>query len=60
MRVIGVIPARMAAFRFPGKPLAQIGGYPMIEHVYRGTVGCPLLHEVVIATCDTEIVEGLN
>lgn len=30
----------------------------MIEHVYRGTVGCPLLDNVVIATCDAEIVEA--
>ncbi len=58
MRAIGVIPARMGSSRFPGKPLASLGGRPMIEHVYRGTVGSPLLDEVVIATCDPEIVEA--
>jgi len=56
MRVVGVIPARMGSSRFPGKPLAKIGARPMIEHVYRGTAACPLLDEVVVATCDQEIV----
>ena len=34
MEVIGIIPARWASSRFPGKPLAMIGGKPMIERVY--------------------------
>jgi 3-deoxy-manno-octulosonate cytidylyltransferase (CMP-KDO synthetase) len=55
MRIIAVIPARMAASRFPGKPLALIQGRPMLEHVYRRTTACGLLDEVVIATCDEEI-----
>jgi 3-deoxy-manno-octulosonate cytidylyltransferase (CMP-KDO synthetase) len=55
MRVLGVIPARMGSSRFPGKPLARIGGAPMIEHVYRGTAGSRLLDDVVVATCDREI-----
>ena len=54
-RILGVIPARMASSRFPGKPLALIHGRPMIEHVFRGTAACRLLDEVVIATCDEEI-----
>jgi len=55
MRIVGVIPARMASSRFPGKPLALIRGLPMLEHVYRRTRACQLLAEVVIATCDREI-----
>lgn len=55
MRVLGVIPARMGSSRFPGKPLASIGGTSMIEHVYRGTASSRLLDEVVVATCDAEI-----
>jgi 3-deoxy-manno-octulosonate cytidylyltransferase (CMP-KDO synthetase) len=55
-RVLGVIPARMDSSRFPGKPLALLHGRSMIEHVYRGTASCALLDEVVIATCDAEIV----
>jgi 3-deoxy-manno-octulosonate cytidylyltransferase (CMP-KDO synthetase) len=56
LRIIGVIPARMAASRFPGKPLALLHGRPMLEHVFRRTAACHLLDEVVIATCDEEIV----
>jgi len=55
MRTIGVIPARMGSSRFPGKPLARIGGRPMIEHVFRRTAACELLDEVIVATCDEEI-----
>jgi 3-deoxy-manno-octulosonate cytidylyltransferase (CMP-KDO synthetase) len=54
-RIIAVIPARMGASRFPGKPLAPLHGRPMLEHVFRGTAACALLDEVVIATCDEEI-----
>ena len=55
MRVLGVIPARMASTRLPGKPLADLLGRPMLEHVYRRSVACPDLDDVVIATCDEEI-----
>ncbi len=34
MKIIGVVPARMAANRFPGKPLLAIRGRPMVEHVF--------------------------
>ncbi len=57
-RILGVIPARMGSSRFPGKPLAPLHGRPMIEHVFRGTAACPLLDEVVIATCDDEIAQA--
>ncbi len=55
MRALGVIPARMASTRLPGKPLADLLGRPMLEHVYRRTVACRDLDAVVIATCDEEI-----
>ncbi|HYX27363.1 MAG TPA: 3-deoxy-manno-octulosonate cytidylyltransferase [Pyrinomonadaceae bacterium] len=58
MRTIGVIPARLGSSRFPGKPLAQICGLPMIQHVYRRTSLCPALDEVYVATCDQEIAEA--
>jgi 3-deoxy-manno-octulosonate cytidylyltransferase (CMP-KDO synthetase) len=57
-RILGVIPARMGASRFPGKPLAPIHGRPMLEHVYRRSAACPLLDEVVIATCDDEVARA--
>jgi 3-deoxy-manno-octulosonate cytidylyltransferase (CMP-KDO synthetase) len=55
MRIIGVIPARLASTRFPGKPLAKIGGIPMIGHVYFRSAMSKALDEVYIATCDDEI-----
>lgn len=56
-KVIAVVPARMASSRFPGKPLVPILGLPMIEHVRRRCLLCSLIDEVVVATCDQEIVE---
>ena len=55
MRTIGVIPARMGSSRFPGKPLATIGGIPMLGHVYLRSRMNPRLDGVFIATCDEEI-----
>jgi len=55
MKVIAIIPARMAATRFPGKPLVSILGLPMIEHVRKRVLLCDLLDEVIVATCDEEI-----
>jgi 3-deoxy-manno-octulosonate cytidylyltransferase (CMP-KDO synthetase) len=59
MNVLAVIPARMASSRFPGKPLADIMGLPMVEHVRRRTALCPLIRDVVVATCDREILEAV-
>ncbi|TVQ31342.1 MAG: 3-deoxy-manno-octulosonate cytidylyltransferase [Phycisphaeraceae bacterium] len=55
MRIIGVIPSRMASTRFPGKPLALIHGEPMIAHCARRSAGCRTLDALYIATCDDEI-----
>jgi 3-deoxy-manno-octulosonate cytidylyltransferase (CMP-KDO synthetase) len=55
MKVIGVIPARYASTRFPGKVLAELCGRPMIEWVWQGASEAKLLDEVLIAT-DEEIV----
>jgi len=60
MRIVAVIPARMASTRFPGKPLAPLLGLPMIEHVYRRTAMCRILDEVYVATCDAEIMNAVN
>jgi len=57
MKTIAIIPARMAASRFPGKPLAPILGLPMIEHVRRRVMFCSELDDVIVATCDEEIVK---
>lgn len=55
MKIIGIIPARMASSRFPGKPLAKIQGIPMIGHVYFRSKLSGLLDEVYIATCDQDV-----
>lgn len=56
-RIVGIIPARMAASRFPGKPLASLCGRPMIEHVYRRASRATCFARVYIATPDTEVYE---
>lgn len=55
MKIIAIIPARMAATRFPNKPMAKILGMPMIGHCYLRTKMCGLMDEVYVATCDLEI-----
>ena len=55
MRVIAVIPARMASTRFPGKPLANICGLPMLGHVFYRSKMSKLLNDVYFATCDKDI-----
>ena len=56
-RIVAVIPARMASSRLPGKPLAEIAGLPMIEHVRRRAELCRCIDHVVVATCDQEIYD---
>lgn len=60
MNIIGVIPARMASSRFPGKPLAKILGLPMLGHVYFRSRMSKILDEIYIATCDREIADYAN
>ncbi len=55
MKAIGVIPARYASSRFPGKPLADIQGKSMIQRVYEQAVKVASLSEVVVATDDERI-----
>lgn len=50
MKYIGIIPARYASTRFPGKPLADIQGKSMIRRVYEQASRCAGLSEVVVAT----------
>ena len=55
--IIAIIPARMGSTRFPGKPMAEIHGIPMVGHVYFRTKMCSLLSETYVATCDQEIYD---
>jgi 3-deoxy-manno-octulosonate cytidylyltransferase (CMP-KDO synthetase) len=47
---VGVIPARYAASRFPGKPLASIAGVPMVRRVWEGARRATSLRTVIVAT----------
>jgi len=60
MNIIGIIPARMASTRFPGKPLAKICGMPMIGHVFYRSKMADILDDVYVATCDQEIADYIN
>jgi 3-deoxy-manno-octulosonate cytidylyltransferase (CMP-KDO synthetase) len=57
MKIIGIVPARMAASRFPGKPLHPICGMPMVEHVFRRAALYKQWDGLYLATCDKEIAE---
>jgi 3-deoxy-manno-octulosonate cytidylyltransferase (CMP-KDO synthetase) len=54
-QVVAIIPARYGSTRFPGKPLAEIDGRPMIEHVYRRVSASPVVSQVIVATDDLRI-----
>ncbi len=55
--IIGIIPARMASTRFPGKPLRPIVGIPMLGHVLLRCQRAPTLAATFVATCDAEIAD---
>ncbi len=59
MRALGVIPARYASTRFPGKPLAKIHGKPMIAWVWDAAQKCRDLSQVVVATDDERIARAV-
>lgn len=58
LRYIAIIPARYASTRFPGKPLAQLGGQSVIERVYRQVSG--VIEDVVVATDDERIYSAVE
>jgi len=58
MKVIAVIPARLASMRLPRKMLREIRGCPLVVWVYQAVRSSPLLDDVIIATDSTEIIEA--
>ena len=58
MRIIGVIPARLASTRLPRKMLREIVGKPLVGWVYEAVHSSPLLSDVIIATDSEEILEA--
>ena len=57
MKTICIVPARMAASRFPGKPLHPIAGRPMLEHCYLRAKMYGGWDALAVATCDDVIRE---
>lgn len=54
-KIFGIVPARMSASRFPGKPMFPILGRPMVEHVFLRAAMYPGWSKLTLATCDDEI-----
>ncbi len=59
-RTVVIIPARFGSTRLPGKPLAEIAGKPMIQHVYERALRAQLVHDVIVATDDLRIVAAVE
>jgi 3-deoxy-manno-octulosonate cytidylyltransferase (CMP-KDO synthetase) len=55
LNILGIIPARFASTRFPGKPLVIIRGKPMIRHVYERATHGTFLNKLIIATDDDRV-----
>lgn len=60
MAILGIIPARYDSSRFPGKPLADIGGKSMIQRVYEQSLKSAVLQEVIVATDDRRIFDHVT
>jgi 3-deoxy-manno-octulosonate cytidylyltransferase (CMP-KDO synthetase) len=57
MKVVGIIPARLGASRYPNKPMALIHGMPMVGHCYHRTRLALGINTTHVATCDEEIAD---
>jgi 3-deoxy-manno-octulosonate cytidylyltransferase (CMP-KDO synthetase) len=55
MHIVGIIPARFASSRFPGKPLIDLKGKTMIQRVYEGASKSDLIQDLIVATDDERI-----
>lgn len=60
MKIIGIIPARFASSRFPGKPLAKIGAFSMIQRVYQQVEAANYINKTIVATDDNRIFEHIK
>ena len=60
MKILGVIPARYASTRFPGKPLADLLGKSMVQRVYLQCKKAKHLTDVVVATDHAQILEHVK
>lgn len=60
MRILAVVPVRYGATRFPGKPLADLDGRPIVQWVYEAAAGCSAFDDVVVATDSEEIARRVR
>lgn len=60
MRISGIIPARFASSRFPGKPLIDLEGKTMIQRVYEQAAASGVFSELIVATDDVRIADAVN
>lgn len=60
MKILGIIPARFASTRFPGKPLTDIAGKSMVQRVYEQCNKSSRLDELIIATDDQRILQHVE
>lgn len=60
LRIIGMIPARLASTRLPNKVLLDIGGKPMIQHVYERACQARYIQEVIVATDSEEVRQAVQ
>lgn len=60
MRVVAIIPARFASTRFPGKPLAVLGGKPVVRWVWERVAAAGVVTDAVVATDDERIAEAVE
>ena len=60
MKVLALIPARLASTRFPNKPLAQILEKSMLQHIVERVQLCKEIDQVAVATCDQEIIDHIQ
>jgi 3-deoxy-manno-octulosonate cytidylyltransferase (CMP-KDO synthetase) len=58
--VVVVLPARYGSTRFPGKPLADLAGRPLIRHAYEAAAGVPGVDRVTVATDDVRIADAVT
>lgn len=60
MRTVIIIPARYGSTRLPGKPLAEIAGKPMVQHVYERALQVPDVAKIVVATDDRRVLDAVK
>jgi 3-deoxy-manno-octulosonate cytidylyltransferase (CMP-KDO synthetase) len=60
MNIVCIIPSRYESSRFPGKPLADLCGKPMIQHVYERVLRCARVSQAAVATDDERIYRAVT